>query len=101
MPLPSIGIGGPFHMPKAVVSNHESVPILKFLCTLGLDGEGAATEASNRCEDFVGGLGPAVLVAGVGLGADGCFQLLCGAMGAALDLLLGQQREEALDLVDP
>jgi hypothetical protein len=82
-----------------------SVPILKFLCTLSLDGQGAAAEASDRCEDVVGGLGPAeglwVLVAGVDVGVDGCFQLFGGAMGAALNLLLGQQREEALDLVDP
>ena len=70
-----------------------------------MDVEGAAAEAVDGGEDVVGGLGPAerlgIGVSGVDVGVDGGFQGLGGSMGAALDLLFGQEREEALDLIDP
>ena len=72
---------------------------------IGLEVEGAAAEPSDRCEDVVGSLGPAeglgIGVAGIDIGADGRLQLFGRPVSAAFDLLFGQQREEALDLVDP
>ena len=56
-------------------------------------------------EDVVGGLGPSeglgVGIVGVDVGVDGLFELGDGAEHAAADMPLGEQREEALDLVDP
>src|SRR5262245_25206706 len=49
------------------------------------------------------GRGPAlgVCIAGVEVGGDSGLQRGSRAVGAALDLLVGEQCEEALDLVDP
>jgi hypothetical protein len=70
-----------------------------------LDVECASAEAYNRGEDIVCGLGPPerlwIGVAGVDVGGDGGFQCLGGAVGTALDLLFGEESEEALDLIDP
>ena len=67
--------------------------------------EGSLAESFDGSQDVVGGFGPSegfrVGVAGVDVALDGGFELSRRAMGAALDPLLGQQREEALDLVDP
>jgi hypothetical protein len=82
-----------------------SVPIVKFLFNFCVDRECAAAEAFDGGQDIVGCLGPAerfgVGVAGLDIGIDRRFQVGGRAMGATLDLLLGQQREEPLDLVDP
>ena len=45
-------------MTKALVCNHESVPILKFLCTFDVGVECAAAKAIDRCEDVIGRFGP-------------------------------------------
>ena len=70
-----------------------------------MDGDGTAAEPFDGREDIFGGLGPAeglgIGIAGVDIGGDGRLQLLGGAVSAALDLLLAEEREEALDLVDP
>ena len=82
-----------------------SVPILKFLFNFCVDRECATAEAFDGGQDIVGCLGPAegfgIGVAGLDIGIDRRFQVGGRAMGATLDLLLGQQREEPLDLVDP
>ena len=81
-----------------------SVLIPKFLFNFGLNVEGSLAESFDGSQDVVGGLGPLegfrVGVAGGDVVVDGGFELGRRAMGAALDPLLGQQREEALDLVD-
>jgi hypothetical protein len=83
----------------------SSVPIRKFLCTLGLNVEGSPAEASDGGEDVVRGFGPfewlGISITGVDVGGDCRFQRLCRAMGAAPDLLVGEECEEALDLVGP
>jgi hypothetical protein len=62
-------------------------------------------EALDGGEDVVGGLGPAegpgIGVVGVDESADVVLKLLRGCVDAAPDLLVGDQGEEALDLVDP
>src|SRR5438094_385456 len=77
----------------------------KFLSTLGLDGDRTMTKPFDGGQDVVGGFGPAkglgIGVAGVDVGGDSGLQRGSRAVGAALDLLVGEQREEALDLVDP
>ena len=77
----------------------------KFLFTLGLNHDGAAAKPFDGGQDVVGGFGPAeglgVGIAGVDVGGDGGLQRGSRAVSAALDLLVGEQREEALDLVDP
>ncbi len=77
----------------------------KFLSTLGLDGDCAVTKPFDGGQDVVGGFGPAkglgVGIAGVDVGGDGGLRRGSRAVGAALDLLVGEQGEEALDLVDP
>src|SRR6266436_4591202 len=77
----------------------------KFLSTLALDGDCAMTKPFDGGQDVVGGFGPAkglgVGIAGVDVDGDGGLQRGSRAVGAALDLLLGEQREEALDRVDP
>ena len=82
-----------------------SVPIPKFLFNFGMNVEGSLAESFDGSQDVVGGFGPAewlgIGVAGSDIAVDGGFELSRRAMGAALDLLFGQQREEALDLVDP
>src|SRR6266436_4473024 len=77
----------------------------KFLSTLALDGDRAVTKPFDGGQDVVGGFGPAkglgVGIAGVDVDGDGGLQRGSRAVGAALDLLVGEQREEALDLIDP
>jgi len=77
----------------------------KFLSTLGLDGDRAVTKPFDGGQDVVGGFGPAkglgVGITGVDVGGDSGLQRGSRAVGAALDLLVGEQGEEALDLVDP
>ena len=67
--------------------------------------ECAQAEALNGGEDVVGGLcpteGPGIGVDDVDIGEDGVFELSGGAMGAASQLLIGKQGEEALDLIPP
>ena len=67
--------------------------------------ESAAAEALDGCEDVIGGFGPAERLgrgtSDIDVGGERGFQLGDGSMRAALDLLFGQEREEALDLVDP
>src|SRR5437764_11508722 len=54
---PGSGRGSPSYLSRVQAPTDRSlqqsanVPILKFLCTLGLDVEGAAAEPSDRCED--------------------------------------------------
>jgi hypothetical protein len=66
---------------------------------------GSDAEALDRGEDVIGELGPAeglgVGVVGVDEGADGGFELGGGTVDAAPDLFVGQEGEEALDLIDP
>ena len=82
-----------------------SVPILKFLFTLGLHIERSAAEAFNGCQDRVGGLGPSeglgFCIPGVDVGHDVVFQFFGRPVCAPSDLLLGKQAKEAFDLVDP
>ena len=82
-----------------------SVLIQKFLFNFIVDVECSPAEAVDGGEDIVGGLGPAersgIAVAGVDVLLDGGFEFGRRSVGAALDLLFGQESEEALDLVDP
>ena len=70
-----------------------------------MDVEGSPTEAVDGGEDVVSGLDPAersgLLVVGVDVLFDGGFELGRRSVGAALDLLFGQESEEARDLVEP
>ena len=63
------------------------------------------TEALDRGEDLVGGLGPfegsGILVVVIDEGADVSFQLLDGGVNTALEPLSGELGEPALDLIDP
>ena len=56
-------------------------------------------------QDIVGGLGPAerfgVCIGGLDVGLDGVFELGDRAEHASFQGPLGQQREEAFDLIDP
>jgi len=67
--------------------------------------EGSGAEALDGGEDVVGGLGPAERlgggVVGVEIGVDRGFELHGGAMDAAAQGSVGEQGEEALDLVEP
>src|SRR5947208_874733 len=89
----------------STIDRSSSVPTQKYLCTLRLDGDRAVTKPFDRGQDVVGGFGPAkglgVGIAGVDVAGDSGLQRDSGAVGAALDLLVGEQGEEALDLVDP
>src|SRR5437870_11742620 len=91
--------------PSRPISPGASVLNQKFLSTLGLDGDRTMTKPFDGGQDVVGGFGPAkglgIGVAGVDVGGDSGLQRGSRAVGAALDLLVGEQREEALDLVDP
>src|SRR5260370_41860182 len=86
-------------------SFRASVLILKFLSAWRMGFQGAAAESVDGRQNVVGRLGPAQRPwVGVGLLdelLDGRDQLFDRLVGAALDLLLGKQREEALDLIDP
>ena len=67
--------------------------------------QSALTKPRQVGEDLVGGLGPderlRVLVVDVEVAEDGRLELGGAAMRAAADLLLGEEREEGLDEVDP
>jgi len=90
---------------RPAVVGQASVLNQKFVSTLGLDDDRAVTKPFDGGQDVVGGFGPAkglgVGIAGVDVGGDSGLQRGGRAVGAALDLLVGEQREEALDLVDP
>jgi transposase len=81
------------------------VPIPKFLCTFCVCVECAVAEAFDGCEDGIGGFCPTERlgrgISDFDISGDRGFQFDYGSMRAALDLLLGQEREEALDLIDP
>ena len=67
--------------------------------------ERATAEALDGCQDVIGGFGPAERL-GLGIsnfdvGGDRGLEFCDGPMRAALDLLFGQEREIALDLIDP
>ena len=70
-----------------------------------MDVDGALTEALDGSEDVVGAFDPAerlrIGVVRLDVGGDGRLEFRGGAVGAAPDLVVGQQSEEALDLVDP
>ena len=87
------------------MGTRPSVLIQKFLFNLIVGVERSSAEAVDGGEDIVGGLGPAersgLSVVGVDVLLDGGFELGRQSVGAALDLLFGQESEEALDLVDP
>src|ERR1700684_3842768 len=93
------------HSFSSARSGHASVPILKFLCTFCVGAECAAAEALDGCEDVIGRFGPAERlrrgISDFDISGDCGLQLGDGSMRAALDLLFGQEREEALDLIDP
>lgn len=65
----------------------------------------AQAEALHGGEDVVCGLGPAeglgIGIVGVDAGADVAFEGTGRAVNPAPDLLVGQECEEALDLIDP
>jgi len=67
--------------------------------------ECAAAEALDGCQDVIGGFCPAERlgrgISDFDIGRDRDLQLGDGSMRAAFDLLFGQEREEALDLIDP
>src|SRR5580692_12358082 len=91
------------NVPMATICT--SVPIPKFLCTFCVCVECAAAEAFDGCEDVTGGFCPAERlgrgISDFDISGDRGFQVGYGSMRAALDLLFGQEREEALDLIDP
>ena len=62
-----------------------------------MDGEGIGAISGNALEDGIGGLGPdegfRIVVVGMDECGDGDLQLVHAAMDAALDLLVGEQRE--------
>src|SRR3974377_797689 len=92
-------------LPRVSGIAFASVLKQKFLSTLGLDGDRAVTKWLDGGKDVVGGFGPAkgfgVGIAGVDVGGDSGLQRGSRAVGAALDLLVGEQCDEALALVDP
>jgi hypothetical protein len=72
---------------------------------LGVGRKSAMAEPLDAGQDVVGGLGPAERL-GVGIGGldvdfDRCFELGHRAEHAASQGTLGQQRKEALDLINP
>src|SRR6516164_278355 len=98
------------HLCQAASGKHSaalsaSVPIPKFLFNFCVDCESSAAEALDRSQDVVGGFGPlersGVRIASVDEGVDGRLQLCDRLMRSSLDLLLGEEREEPLDLIDP
>jgi hypothetical protein len=70
-----------------------------------MGGEGVGAISSDRVEYGIGALGPDerlwVVIMGVDEGGDVGLEFIDAAMDAALDLLVGEQREPALDLVQP
>ena len=105
--VPGVGSLYSFQHPEARVPRiiRDSVLNQKFLSTLGVDRDSAVTKPFDGGQDVVGGFGPAkglgLGIAGVDVGGDSGLQRGSRAVGAAPDLLVGEQGEEALDLVDP
>ena len=70
-----------------------------------MHGEGFGAISGDGLEDGIGGLGPdeglGVVVVGLDEGGNVGLEFVDAAMDAALDLLVGEQREPALDLVEP
>jgi hypothetical protein len=70
-----------------------------------VDCEGIGAISRDRLKDGIGRLGPdkGLWVGNMGLdeGDDVCLELMDTAMGTALDLPVGEQREPAFDLVQP
>jgi hypothetical protein len=70
-----------------------------------VDRESVGTISCEGLEDGIGGLGPdkrlRVVVVHLNEGCDVSLQFADAAMDAALDLLVGEQREPAFDLVQP
>jgi len=68
-------------------------------------GPGLRAISRDCLEDGIGCLGPderlGVVIVGLNKGSDIGFELIDAAMDAALDLLVGEQREPAFDLVEP
>ena len=66
-------------------------------------GPGLRAISRDCLEDGIGCLGPderlGVVIVGLNKGSDIGFELIDAAMDAALDLLVGEQREPAFDLV--
>ena len=62
-------------------------------------------EAFDRSEDVAGRFGPSersgIAVVSLDIALDGGFEFGGRPVSAAFDLLLGEEREEALDLVEP
>src|SRR5262249_62319304 len=93
-------------LPRAHWSKEaSSVPIPKFLFNFCVDCETSAAEALDRSQDVVGRFGPlersGSRIASVDEGVDGRLQFCDRLMRSSLDLLLGEEREEPLDLIDP
>ena len=68
-------------------------------------GQGLRAISRDCLEDGIGCLDPdewlGVVIVGLNEGSNVGLELIDAAMGAALDLLVGEQREPAFDLVEP
>ena len=68
-------------------------------------GQGLRAISRDGLEDGIGCLGPdeglGLVIVGLDEGGDIGLELIDAAMDAALDLLIGEQREPAFDLVEP
>src|SRR5215469_4305877 len=70
-----------------------------------MDREGIGAISRDRLEDGIGALGPderlGVGIMGLNESGEVGLEFLDTAMDAALDLLVGEQREPAFDLIKP
>ena len=70
-----------------------------------MNGQGLRAISGDCLEDGIGCLGPdewlGVVIVVLNEGSDIGLELIDAAMDAALDLLVGEQREPAFDLVEP
>src|SRR6516225_524463 len=68
-------------------------------------GQSVRAISRDRLEDGIGCLGPderfGVVIVGLDEGGDIGLEPIDAAMHAALDLLVGEQREPAFDLIEP
>ena len=82
-----------------------SVLILKFLCSCFMIADCSAAEAFDRSEDVVGRFYPSerfwIGVVSIDERSDVSPESGDAAIDATPDLLIGEEREEALDLVEP